>query len=98
MTKEELFKKYNIDESHNRWEPLVDNWHSVEVYRAVNDGQLPPPDGNVGDGLYVLKFLDECQDSNFFLSLPGHKRGSMYLTAKRFVYRHADALVKRLNV
>lgn len=29
MTKQELFKKYNIDETHSEWDNSIDNWMSV---------------------------------------------------------------------
>ncbi len=57
MTKEQLFKKYSINESHNVWQNEVDNWMSVEVYRIMHDGKLPDPDDT--DVNYVTEFLDK---------------------------------------
>ena len=35
MTKEELFEKYNIDESHSEWDDVMDSWYSVEIYKLL---------------------------------------------------------------
>lgn len=94
MTREELFKKYSIDESHNAWEPAVDNWYSVEVYRAMHEGKLPPSDDNsVG---YITDFLDKCHAEPDFMT--SHKNwGSLYLTAKRMVYSLQHEILKTIN-
>ncbi len=94
MNKEQLFEKYNIDESHNVWDNSIDNWMSVEVYRVMHDGQLPPP-GDMSI-LWVLDFLDKTQaDVAWFFSL--EKRGSLYLTSKRMVYSLAENILKDLT-
>lgn len=93
MTKKELFAKYGINESHNQWQPTPDNWMSVEIYRAMHDGNLPEPDDM--SIAYVVDFLDKTKDPQYFFSLPN--AGSMFLTARRMVYRHADAIIKELE-
>lgn len=92
--KEELFKKYNINESHNVWDNTIDNWFSVEIYRRMHNEQLPPDDDM--SIAWVLDFLDKTKDPKYFFSLP-ESPGSHFLTAKRMVYRHADAILKEIN-
>lgn len=94
MNKEELFKKYSIDESHNTWDNRVDNWMSVEVYRVMHDGKLPPTDDmSVG---WITDFLDKIHsDTAWFFSLPN--KGSLYLTAKRMVYSLSDKILENIG-
>jgi len=93
MNKTELFAKYHISPGHNTWDNAIDNWYSVEIYRQMHDGQLPPPDDM--SIAYVLEFLDKCSDPSYFFSLPNS--GSFYTTAHRMVYRYADQILKELN-
>lgn len=96
MTKEELFKKYNVrGHSNEVWEPTPDNWISVEIYREMHDGELPPQDGSDADLTYILKFLDKTKDAKYFFGLKNP--GSMFLTAKRMVYRYADQILEQIN-
>jgi hypothetical protein len=85
MKKEEIFKKYNIDESHNVWES-IDSWMSVEIYRIMHDGVLPPPDDK--STKWVFDFLDKASDMKWLAKNVMCRKdwGSLYLTAKRFVY------------
>lgn len=92
MTKRELFKRYGVSEGHNTWDPMVDSWFSVEIYRQTHEGQLPPPDDmSIG---WVLTFLDKTEDPAYFFSLDNP--GIHYTTAKRMVYRHADAILAEI--
>ena len=59
MTKKELFKKYQIDESHNVW-GSIDSWMSVELYRLMHNGDLPPSD-NIST-VWVISFLDKLKN------------------------------------
>ena len=97
MTKYELFKKYSIDESHNVWDNSIDNWVSVEVYRIMHDGNLPPKDDL--SVMWVCDFLDKKSDIEWWkknvMSKP--RWGSLYLTAKRIIYSFADEILKALN-
>jgi hypothetical protein len=93
MTKDELFAKYHIGPSHKVWDNTKDNWFSVEVYRAMHDGKLPEPDDM--SIAYVLDFIDKTSDPKYFFSL--ENAGSMFLTAHRMVYRHADAILAELE-
>ena len=97
MTKQELFKKYSIDESHNVWENGIDNWMSVEVYRIMHNGNLPPQDDL--SILWVCDFLDKQKDMKWWAKNVMIKKnwGSLYLTAKRCIYRHADGILKQLS-
>jgi hypothetical protein len=91
MTKQELFAKYHISEGHKVWEPAIDNWFSVEIYRVMHNGELPPPnDSNI---LYVLDFIDKTNDPKFFFGLPN--AGNLYTTAHRMIYRYADEILKQ---
>lgn len=94
MTKEELFKKYSIDESHNVWDMSIDNWYSVEIYRAMHNGNLPPE----GDASikWVVDFLNECdKDPNFLISRKNW--GSFYMTSKRMIARHYEQILTELD-
>ena len=95
MTKHELFKKYNIDESHSEWDNSIDNWMSVEIYRVMHNGNLPPQnDTSVG---WITEFLDKVKsDMKFFAKLRQRQPddfGSLFLTAKRMVYSLCDQII-----
>ena len=93
MTKKELFKKYSIDKSHNVWDNQIDNWMSVEIYRVMHNGELPPEkDTSVK---WITDFLDKTNDMKFMADLMKRDDwGSLYLTAKRMVYKLADQILK----
>lgn len=83
IAKEEQLKKYNLDESHNTWEPMIDNWMSVEVARQVLGGALPEPGDSRNFAQLFLDDKDLVQKTIF-----DHENGgSVYLTAKRMMYR-----------
>lgn len=94
MTKQELFKKYNINETHNHWDKSIDSWFSVEIYRLMNNGNLPIDDNESPQ--WILDFLDKAQDDlqwwvNNVMKRPNW--GSFYLTAKRMVYRYQEQFI-----
>jgi hypothetical protein len=93
MTKAQLFAKYRINETHNTWDPQLDNWMSVEVYRLMHDGNLPAAGDMSVD--WVIKFLDKQDDMDWWIKNVMIRKdwGSLYLTAKRMVYRFADRLI-----
>jgi hypothetical protein len=93
ITKEELFKKYQISEGANQWDNAIDNWFSVEIYRQTHNGELPPPDDT--SIAWVCDFIDKTKDPKYFFSLDNP--GSHFTTAKRMVYRHADAILGHLS-
>ena len=63
MTKENLFKKYDINESHNVWHDGIDSHCSVEIFRLMHDGKLPERgDRSVK---WVIDFLDKENDRLF---------------------------------
>lgn len=97
MTKKELFKKYSIDESHSKWDNSIDNWYSVEVYRIMHNGELPKE--NDLSVLWVAKFLDKQNDMEWWVKnvMSQPNWGSLYLTAKRMIYRHSDSIISELN-
>lgn len=96
MTKEELFKKYSIDESHSEWDNKIDNMYSVEVYRIMHDGNLPHGGDDSVD--WITDFLDKQKDMKWWvknvMSQPNWER--LYLTAKRMVYLCSDAILGAL--
>lgn len=57
MTKEDLFKKYSIDETHSEWNQL-DNWYSVEIYKIIR-GKLPEKGDLSTD--WILEFKDKIK-------------------------------------
>lgn len=92
MTKQELFAKYDINESHNVWQSTPDNWVSVDIFREMHNGELPTPDDM--SVAYVLDFLDKTKDAKYFFGL--NNAGSKFLTAKRMVYKYADEIIAEL--
>ena len=93
MDKQQLFEKYNVDESHNQW-GSIDDWMSVEIYRIMHDGNLPPQEGvSVG---WVCDFLDKKDNMKWWVKNVMSRKdwGSLYLTAKRMVYSMADEILK----
>lgn len=97
MTKKELFEKYRIDESYSAWQPEIDNWMSVEVFRVMHDGRLPGSEDTTLN--YITEFLDKEEDIGWWVENVMQRRdwGSLYLTAKRMIYRHADKILKELS-
>lgn len=92
--KRKLFKKYSIDESHNTWDDSIDNWMSVEVYRLMHNGELP--DENDLSTKWITGFLDKSiNDMDWWVSNVMSRKdwGSLYLTAKRMVYRYSDQIL-----
>ena len=97
MTKEQLFEKYSINESHNTWDNSIDNWYSVEVYRLMHNGELPKEDDL--SILYVLDFLDKRKDLKWWSKNVMSKPmwGSYFLTAKRMVATLHEEILNQLN-
>ena len=98
MTKQDLFNKYSIDDSHNKWES-IDNWYSVEIYREMHNGELPT--GKEASLKYILDFADKIkEDHNYLRSLDknGMNWGSFYLTSKRMIYTLHERILKELNL
>lgn len=94
MNKEELFKKYSINESHSEWNNRIDNWMSVEVFRIMHEGRLPTE--NDISVKYVTDFLDKTKDMKFMCELMKRQDwGSLYLTAKRMVYQFSEQLLNK---
>ena len=97
MKKKELFKKYSINKTHNVWESSPDNWMSIEIYRIMHDGNLPPQDDL--SIIWVCDFLDKETDIKWWMEnvMSQPRWGSLYLTAKRMIYHFADEILKELN-
>lgn len=94
MTKEELFEKYSINESHNVWDNDIDNWMSVDIYRITHDGKLPP--SNDMSIKWVLDFIDEVK-TNPAKHIKNENFGSLYLTSKRIVYTLSEQILEEIN-
>jgi len=96
MDKEELFKKYHINKSHDIWENQIDNWMSVEIYRIMHNGDLPQNDTSIK---WVCDFLDNIDNIEWAKKNVMHRKdwGSLYLTAKRMIYTLASEILKEIN-
>jgi hypothetical protein len=94
MTKQELFKKYNINETHSEWDNQIDNWMSVEIYRIMNDGNLPTQDDT--STKWITDFLDKKNDMRWWVKnvMSRPDWGSLFLTAKRLVYFLSEQILK----
>ena len=80
-----LFKELHIDDSHNTWNDLIDNWFSVEAL-LQQTGELP--NGQYNDLEEMINFLRNKNLHFKLLNERGNEFGSMYLSAKRFIRRH----------
>lgn len=93
MTKQELFKKYSIEEKHNVWES-IDSWMSIEIYRLMHNGNLPP-EGDASTK-WILEFLDKIKNDvpwSVKYVMSRSDWGSLYLTAKRMIYKLSDEIL-----
>ena len=97
MKREELFQKYSIDESHNKWDNSIDNWASVEVYRIMHNGELPLKDDI--SVMWICNFLDKKNDMKWWVENVMSKPnwGSLYLTSKRMVYSLSEEILRDIN-
>jgi hypothetical protein len=95
-TKQQLFNKYKVDESHSSWLQM-DNFISVDLYRIMNNGNLPENDNNL---LYVLEFLDNMADvikaKEYMIKYPNYW-GSYYMIAKKMIYRYHETILEQLK-
>ena len=94
MTKKELFEKYSINDSHNIWEP-IDSWSSVEIYRLMHDGKLPPKDDL--STKWITDFLDKAKlDMGWWVKnvMSRSDWGNLYLTGKRMVCTRQEQILK----
>lgn len=85
-----MYDKYHINGSHATWDPVTDNWMSVELYRVMHDGNLPDPDDVSFD--YVLDFLDDIELQKQLMQTR-EDFGSLYLTAKRMIYQRYSSVL-----
>lgn len=97
MTKEELFKKYHINNSHAHWNNQIDAWVSVEIYRLMHEGNLPPDDDT--STKWITDFLDKTEDINWWSKNVMTRKdwGSLYLTAKRLCYHHYEQIIEEMK-
>ncbi len=97
MTKEELFARYNINESHSEWNYRIDNWMSVEIYRIMHNGALPQ--NNDISVKWIVEFLDKIKDTKWWTNNVMCRKdwGSLLVTAKRLVYSLAEDILKEIN-
>ena len=91
MTKQELFKKYHINETHNAWDG-TDSWMRVGIHRLMHDGKLPES-GDMSVK-YITEFLDKTEDMTYMKELMKRKDWpSLYLTAKRMIYTLSEQIL-----
>jgi hypothetical protein len=97
MNKQELFKKYSINETYAEWDNRIDNWMSVEVFRIMHSGKLP--DKNDLSVKWITDFLDKQNDTDWWVKNVMSRKGwgSLYLTAKRLVYRLSEQILTEIN-
>ena len=98
MTKQELFLKYNIDETHSEWDNQIDNWMGVEIYRIMHGGNLPPQ--NDKSVKWILDFLDKKNtDFKWWIKNVMNRPdwGSLFLTAKRLAYSLSEQIIADSN-
>lgn len=97
ITKEALFKKYMIEPSHTVWIDY-DSWMLIEIYRLMNNGKLPKPEDN--SVLLVVNFIDKVlSEPKWWADIMSKREdwGSLFLTAKRSIYRFSDEIISQLN-
>jgi hypothetical protein len=93
MTKEDIFLKYGINESHNVWD-LEDTVSLCEIYKIMNNGNLPEQRWvsiNV-----IVSFLNKSIDDIEWWKSNITVRddwGYLYLVAKRLIYKNVDDLL-----
>jgi len=95
MNKEQLFKKYNVNESHNILDNKFDNWFSVEIFRIMHNGELPNQSQDTSLK-YILGFADKIRSPKGMIELRKREDfGSLYLTSKRLIYKFSEQLIKQ---
>lgn len=98
MTKEELFKKYDVDPGVNSaWDQQVDSWNAVEIYRVMNNGQLPKPDDK--STKFITEFVDKFHADEKFMKevMTRQDWGSLYNTSKRLIYALHKEILTEIN-
>ncbi len=93
MKKEEIIKEYHLNDSHLEWNPMIDNWFSVEAFRQQT-GKLPNDPSVPEDPKYHLQvymdFLDNKELHTKLMTEKPQEFGSMYLSTKRILRQHLD--------
>jgi len=92
MDKEVLFAAHQINESHGKWDDILDNWNSVEIFRIMHSGKLPISEDESID--FVVLFLKKSKHDLAWWAKNVMRRpdwGSLFLTAKRIVYKHYNS-------
>jgi len=96
-SKDKIFERFNIDEFHNIWDDRIDNWMSVEIYRLMHDGNLPPIEDE--STIWIYNFMVKSKSSKWWaenvMSRPNW--GSLFLTGKRLLYANIDTILKELQ-
>lgn len=69
---------------------------SIEIYRIMHDGNLPES-SNISVN-WIIEFLDKQDDIEWWANniMTRNDWGSLYLTAKRMVYRFADQILETI--
>jgi len=79
------------------FESMIDNWMSVEIFRFMHGGRLPVETDNTWK--YITDFLDKSNDIKWWAKnvMVRPDWGSLYLTAKRMVYKYQEPILKELT-
>ncbi len=95
LERQKLFEKYGINKSHNVWDNKIDNWMSVEIYRIMHNGNLPPSDDISVN--WITDFLNKCNYDDKFMGILMQRDdwGNLYLTAKRLIYKLSNQILKQ---
>lgn len=96
-TKETLFEKYKIKEEDNKWES-IDSWFSVEIYRLMHDGKLPPGDDN--STKWVIEFLDKIHTDPKWCGntvMVRNDWGNLITTSKRMISTLHEQILIEIN-
>jgi len=90
MTEQQLIEKYHLTEEHGQWTP-TDDWMSVEIFKIIHNRLPNKRDQGFG---FAIKFLDRMDKQQFRNTVMEREDwGSLYLTAKRMVYRHRHQII-----
>jgi len=92
-----MFELYKIHDAHKTW-TTDDSWFSIELYRMMHNGELPPKDDL--SVTWILDLNNKFADREWFVKNVINKRedwGSLFLTLKRLSFMVADKLLEEIN-
>lgn len=96
MNKEELFRKYSINESNKELDDRAFNYGCIEIYRIMHNGELPKQDDE--SVMFCVDFIDKLKNYSFYREIVIRSDfGILYLTAKKMIYHFADQIIDEIN-